>query len=239
MKKQHYIYIKIYEIILNDIKNKKYKTSQKLPSENILANTYKVNRHTIRQALQLLKDNNYIYTIKGKGTFISNINIPYSISNKSSFSSEIIDLGYEPNTKLISAKIIVCPKEVQKELNLNEDMKVIEFILLRYVNDVAVSLSYSYFDAFLYSKLLLNIDENNFSLYKTLEKAYPNLETKKQNCIFHSLIANKQISELLLLSNNVALLAVNTISKDKNENIVEYGTSYFRSDICKIKVNLN
>ena len=67
-------------------------------------------------------------------------------------------------------------------------MKVIEFILLRHVNDIAVSLSYSYFDAFLYSKLLLNIDENNFSLYKTLEKAYPNLETNKNKTVFFTLL---------------------------------------------------
>ena len=82
MKVKKHLYIQIFETLLDDIKNKKYATSQKLPSENILAQTYNVNRHTIRQALQVLKDNNYIYTLKGKGTFISNINIPYSISNK-------------------------------------------------------------------------------------------------------------------------------------------------------------
>ena len=48
----------------------------------------------------------------------------------------------------------------------------------------------------------------------------------------------KEQSELLMMPINSPLLAANTISKDQNGNFVEYGTSYFRGDTCKIKVDL-
>lgn len=62
------IYIKLYEKLLENIENKNYNLSEKLPSENKLAEQFKVNRHTVRQALSLLKDEGFIYSLKEKAT---------------------------------------------------------------------------------------------------------------------------------------------------------------------------
>jgi DNA-binding GntR family transcriptional regulator len=232
------MYLKLYEKILNNIENKKYNNYDKLPSENEFAKEFCVNRHTIRQALELLKSEGFIYTILGKGTYISNIKVPYSISDKSSYSSKILDLGYEPKTTLLGVDIIEASEDVAKNLGINTKLKVIEFRLLRFANDLPISISYSYFDAYLYRELINNLDCKPFSLYKILEKSYPNLEVTKISTIFESVMATKEQSTLLMMPSNSPLLAACTISKDQNGNFVEYGTSYFRGDICKIKVDL-
>ena len=232
------MYLKLYEKILNNIENKKYNNYDKLPSENEFAKEFSVNRHTIRQALELLKSEGFIYTILGKGTYISNIKVPYSISDKSSYSSKILDLGYEPKTTLLGVDIIEASEDVARNLGINTKLKVIEFRLLRFANDLPISISYSYFDAYLYRELINNLDCKPFSLYKILEKSYPNLEVTKISTIFESVMATKEQSTLLMMPSNSPLLAACTISKDQNGNFVEYGTSYFRGDICKIKVDL-
>lgn len=232
------MYIKLYEKILKNIENKKYNTSEKLPSENDYAKEFNVNRHTIRQALSLLKDEGFIYTIKGKGNFIANIKVPYSISNKSSYTSKILDLGYEPKTKLLNADIIEPSVEVAKQLGLNNKLKVIELKLLRYANDLPISVTYSYFDAFLYRKIIDNLNCEPFSLYKILEKSYPSLEITKISTVFESLSTNKELSKLLMMPSNSPILAASTLSKDQYGNFVEYGTAYFRGDTCKVKVDL-
>lgn len=232
------IYLKLYENVLENIENKKYNSYEKLPSENQFAKEFNVNRHTVRQALQILKERGFIYTKKGKGNFISNIKVPYSISNKGSYSSKILDLGYEPKTKLLGVDIIEPNEEIANNLGLNSKLKVIEFKLLRYVNDLPISISYSYFDAFLYKELINHLDYKPFSLYKILEKSYPNLEVTKISTVFESSLATKEQSELLMMPINTPLLAATTISKDQNGNFVEYGTNYFRGDTCKIKVDL-
>lgn len=232
------IYIKLYENILKNIEKRKYNRCEKLPSENAFANEFNVNRHTVRQALSLLKDEGFIYTKKGKGNFISNIKVPYSISDKSSYTSRILDLGYEPKTELLSADIIKPNKEIADKLGLNSNLKVIELKLLRYVNDLPISISYSYFDAFIYRNIINNLDCQPFSLYKILEKCYPNLEITKVSTVFESIPTNSKFSELLMMPSNTPLLTASTLSKDQNGNFVEYGTSYFRGDTCKIKVDL-
>jgi len=232
------MYIKLYEKILKNIENKKYNCCDKLPSENDFALEFNVNRHTVRQALALLKDEGFIYTKKGKGNFISNIKVPYSISDKSSYSSKIMDLGYEPKTKLISADIIEPSDDVAKNLGINKKLNVIELKLLRYANDLPISVSYSYFDAFIYRDIVNNLNTEPFSLYNILKECYPNLEVTKVSTVFESIPANAEFSELLMMPSNTPILTASTLSKDQDGNFVEYGTSYFRGDTCKIKVDL-
>jgi DNA-binding GntR family transcriptional regulator len=231
-------YIIVFENILKNIENKKYPTSSKLPSENIFAKEFNVNRHTIRKALQVLKDKGLIYSKKGKGNFISNIKVPYSISDKSSYTSKILDLGYEPKTKLLSVDIIEPNDEISNALDLNKNLKVIELKLLRFVNDLPISISYSYFDAFLYSEIIKHLDIEPFSLYKILKKSYPSLEITKQYTVFEAINSTKDLSELLLMPKDISVLSASTLSKDQNGNLIEYGTSYFRGDTCKIKIDL-
>ena len=232
------LYKKLHDTILKDIKNKKYKQSSRLPSENEFSKTHNVNRQTIRKSLQLLKDEGHIYTKKGVGNFITTINIPYSITDKSSYSQKISDLGFTPKTLLLHADIIKANEQIATHLGLHKGAKVIELELLRYADDLPIQVSYHYFDAFIYKKILDNLDFNPFSLYKILEHCYPNLEIKKVSTLFESLTSSKKISQQLNISCNTPILSVQTISKEQNKNFVEYGINYFRGDLCKIKVDL-
>lgn len=232
------MYIKLYENILENIENKNYDTNHKLPSENAFAMQFNVNRHTVRQALQLLKDEGHIYTQKGKGNFISNLKVPYSISDKSSYTQKIQDLGYEPKTKLLSADIIEPSNDVAKNLGLNKKLKVIELKLLRFANDLPITVSYSYFDAFRFREIINQLDMQPFSLYSILSKCYPDMEITKMSTIFEALNPNAELSSLLNLQSNTPLISASTISIDQNGEFVEYGTSYSRADAVKIKVDL-
>ncbi|MCF0131738.1 MAG: GntR family transcriptional regulator [Pseudobutyrivibrio sp.] len=63
-----------YDSIVRDIKSKinrgKYKQGDKLPSENQLAAAYDVSRQTVRKALGQLEDEQLVYAVHGKGTFV-------------------------------------------------------------------------------------------------------------------------------------------------------------------------
>ncbi|WP_419774003.1 GntR family transcriptional regulator [Halarcobacter sp.] len=232
------MYMKLHDEILKNIKNNKYNCCDKLPSENDFANEFNVNRHTVRQSLQMLKDEGVIYTVKGKGNFISNIKVPYSISDKSSYSQKILDLGYEPKTKLLSADIITPSDDVARNLGINKKLNVIEIKLLRYANDLPITVSYSYFDAFRYRELVNHLDIEPFSLYRLLNTCYPQLEVTKVSTVFEALNSNAELNKLLMLQANTPIIAASTISKDQDGNFVEYGTSYSRADAVKIKVDL-
>lgn len=64
-------YIPIYNQLYEDIIGGVYEKGSLLPSENVLAEKYKVSRNTLRQALTILNQDGYIYKKQGKGTFVS------------------------------------------------------------------------------------------------------------------------------------------------------------------------
>ena len=61
----------IKELILNKIVNGEYAVLSQIPSENEFAEEFGVSRITVRQALNQLQLEGYIFKVPGKGTFVS------------------------------------------------------------------------------------------------------------------------------------------------------------------------
>lgn len=64
-------YIPVYNKLYQDLMDGVYEKNSLLPSETVLAATYKVSRNTLRQALTILCQDGYIYKRQGKGTYVS------------------------------------------------------------------------------------------------------------------------------------------------------------------------
>jgi len=64
------IYEQIYDEMTRLILSKALKPDEKLPSVRDLAAMIKINPNTIQKAYKSLEEDNYIYTVKGKGNFV-------------------------------------------------------------------------------------------------------------------------------------------------------------------------
>src|SRR5512137_1967585 len=60
------------EKLRKDIRNGRYSIGQKLANEHALADTFGVNRGTIRKALKMLEEERLIARRQGHGTFVTN-----------------------------------------------------------------------------------------------------------------------------------------------------------------------
>ena len=66
------LYEQVYEEIQRLILSRALKPDEKLPSVRELAAMVKINPNTIQKAYKSLEEDNYIYTVKGKGNFVNN-----------------------------------------------------------------------------------------------------------------------------------------------------------------------
>lgn len=64
------IYEQIYDEMKRLILSRALKPDDKLPSVRELAAMIKINPNTIQKAYKSLEEDNYIYTVKGKGNFV-------------------------------------------------------------------------------------------------------------------------------------------------------------------------
>lgn len=66
------LYRQIVDNIIKQIENNEYLPNEKLPSERDLAELYGVNRMTVKKAMDMLVEMEYLYRDVGRGTFVKN-----------------------------------------------------------------------------------------------------------------------------------------------------------------------
>jgi len=71
LKKNAPLYIQLRSYIWQQIQQQHWKNGDRLPTEKELAERFNVSRITIRNALQALVEDGFIYRIQGKGTFVA------------------------------------------------------------------------------------------------------------------------------------------------------------------------
>ena len=100
------IYHQIADIIAEEIKNEKLMENDKIKSEREYCEKYNVSRATVREALKYLEQNNYVYRIQGKGTFVSPKVFKQNLLKFYSFTEEVKKQGKIPASLIKVFKVI-------------------------------------------------------------------------------------------------------------------------------------
>lgn len=128
-------YINIYNKIINKIENGMLEPKEKLPSENELMQEYHVSRDTIRKALDLLERNGFILKVKGKGSFVLDINkFEFPVSGLTSFKELAQKIHVESETIVKECALINPSDYLMKHLNVSREDKVWKVIRVRKIN---------------------------------------------------------------------------------------------------------
>ncbi|MBD5642646.1 trehalose operon repressor [Clostridium botulinum] len=161
-------YLTIYNEISNKIENNKIQSGEKLSSENEMMKEYNVSRDTIRKALNLLESNGYIQKVKGKGSFVLDINkFDFPVSGLTSFKELSTRMGVESNTLVKELKLTKPDNFLMKQLNLSKNDDVWKVIRVREIDNKKIILDKDFFNKKYVPLLTKDICEN--SIYEYLE----------------------------------------------------------------------
>lgn len=226
------LYYQLKENILKAIKNNEFKTGERLPSERELAEFNSVSRMTVKKAVDILVDNNYLYRKQGSGTFVSDYKDSYSISPLLSFSREMEEKGLNYSSKILNFKKIQ-NQEIAEKMNISPKKYLINIERLRLIENKAFLLENTYLRAENFKELKIEHLKNN-SLYKIFKDEYninlTDAEAEIEAVIFDSNIAGKMNIEEGMLG-----LYFEQYSKNKEGKIIEYTSAYYRNDSYKFK----
>ncbi|WP_432403891.1 trehalose operon repressor [Wukongibacter sp. M2B1] len=162
-------YLSIYNEITTMIENGKIKPNAKLPSENELMQEYSVSRDTIRKALNLLAQNGYIQKVRGKGSFVLDINrFDFPVSGLVSFKELAEKINKESKTYVHKLELINPDGFLMKQLNLSSNDSIWEVIRIRQIGNEKIILDKDFLNAKFVPTLTKEICED--SIYEYLEK---------------------------------------------------------------------
>ncbi|MCY6369700.1 trehalose operon repressor [Clostridium ganghwense] len=161
-------YLTIYDEITEKIKNKEYKPTTKLPSENDLMQQYNVSRDTVRKALTLLEQNGYIQKIKGKGSLVLEVNkFDFPVSGLISFKELAKKMGSKSETIVADLQLIKVDKVLIKHLHATPKDEVWKSIRIRKIDGEKIILDKDFINKRYVPSLTKEICEN--SIYEYIE----------------------------------------------------------------------
>jgi len=222
--------VPVYQKIENEIKESirlgKLKSGDLLPSENVLKEQYNVSRMTVRQALNNLVNEGYVYRHKGKGTFVQQQKIDKLIHGVRSFTEEMMSTNRTVKNKIIRFEVIQANSELAEKLFLQEGDEVFAIERVRYGGEIPVLFE----ELFVPKQIFRNLEKDVFkgSFYKFVESQ----NYKISHCIqiIEVKKADEKKADYLKIEKSDSVLKITRNTFLNNGRPFEYVRSSYRAD---------
>ena len=210
-----------------------YKPGDKLPSESVMCREFGVSRTTVRQALQLLTQQDLIFSVHGRGSFVKMPDISSELTKITSFGQVLQQKRLSGYTQIhsYSSRISSDYPELGKEVACLE--------LLGYISDAPAVYYKSFFNSQLGEKMWQsakiamqsNIAFSTYDLYDRIGVPHARVEQT-----IRAISASEKLAEILNVPTGMALITLESVYYAPNGTILEYKTGYYRSDIYSFNV---
>lgn len=230
-----YDYELVYNYLLQLINNE-LKEHNKIPSESQLCEEFGLSRLTVRQGINKLKNEGFLYSRQGSGNYVSPSKIEYKISSHTTFSKTIKQLNKTPSMKILEKQIIKADEFLAQKLSIFEGEKVLYIKNVRLVDDMP----------FLYAQYYMNMQlldgvENIIDWVKSFSTMYSekyNLEPIRQDSQIDITSTTYESKKIFEVQNDLPIIKISTTTVDKKTSQpIDYCCSFFRSDLAKIVID--
>lgn len=222
------LYHQLYQHLRNRIVAGEWKTGDLFLRDSDLEIQYKVSRVTVRQALDMLVDENLIIRQRGRGTFVSNPGSNPQAHNSFSFSEEMQRRNHTASTRVLwtlTAPVSQLTAD-QLHMSVGDDLAIISRIRLA---DGEPQCLEQNFLVHRYCQGILNHDFNKESLSTVLETTY-HIKLTRAHQTVSAIIPSKEIAAHLQMFKDQPVLYVQRIIYSQANIPVEYRRIYYRAD---------
>ena len=219
------IYYQIYEALKKDVADNIYNSGDKLPSENHLSKRFGVNRHTVRRALQILKNEGILFSKRGSGVIVQDSKFKYKIGKRVRFSQNITNENYIPKTKIIRSEIRKASKIEADNLKINSRDEILLIETTGKINNIPTILTKRTIPNKRFPSFL-KIFQKELSVTHTLKLLGINDFVRSNTNIIAELADSIQ-ANLLNCKINSPLLKTTYVNQDLNFIPIEYSQTWF------------
>ena len=231
-------YYQLANIIRQQIENGTYPALTPILSERQIESQYNLSRPTIRQAIDLLVRQGYLYRVHGKGTFVSPPKLQKGILELTSFSEDMRNRGLEPGQKILEFDLVKPSVKIARQLDIKKDAKsVLRIKRLRFGDAIPIGLQDSYLCLPEGQTITREEIEERGSIYAILQEKFGLYPTEADETLEVTL-ATPDEADLLQVPVGSPLLLNERTLWSQNRQAIEFVQILYRGDRYKYFVRL-
>jgi len=229
-------YLQLREIIRNKIEDGEYMPGTAIPSENKLAETFGINRVTIRNAVDALVHEGLLRRVQGKGVFVVGKKNELSIEEHAGFESKAEKSDSRLTVKELQKTIREAGNKYANLFNLELEDEIYYIRQMQYLNGVETSIE----EYFIPKQILPALDSINFSVFSFRDiSSFYGIRLKKMTQTLRIIKGSAKTRKMLNIPEGVAVLLLECDYYDKDDKIIAHSISNIRSDMQSFTVSMH
>lgn len=229
------LYLQLKDKLFKRISSGELKPNQRLPSEREMVEELGISRMTVRNALQALVREGFLYTRIGKGTFVSNINFQQD-NNLTGFTEQMGKLDLEVSSQVLEFSVAPIGTKLSTSLEVSPNSAVYKLCRIRLANQKPLAVETAYIP----KDLCPNLDQFDFSslsLYETMRREYGIRMATAEQTIVASL-AKRDEHRLFNTKPPAAVLRMKRVTRTDRDLIAEYVESVYLGESYEVRTLL-
>ncbi|MBN1315682.1 MAG: GntR family transcriptional regulator [Anaerolineales bacterium] len=232
------LYHQLKEWLINQIEFGNLDRGGQIPSENTLCSLLGMSRTTVREALNQLVSEGWLYRVRGIGTFVKDSQVEPSLVQKlTSFAEDMQEKHIPYASELLYCEVVPATLKMAARLQIAPNADVVHLERLGSAEGEPLVLADTYLPVE-YCPDIKNADFTNRSLYDLLEKVYGLIVVKARRTLQTS-VANEYEAKKLNITPGDPIQVMSTIAFLGSGNPVEYSKLRFRGDRSRFVFTLH
>lgn len=223
------LYYQLKQILVEQIEAGTWRPDEAIPTEKELQERYELSRTTVRQAINELANEGYLYRQRGKGTFVARPKVRHGPQRPYGLSGYLHAHGRKPGWKLLSMERALPPKKVAQALEVTEGDQVLQIKRLRLADDEVIGLHTIYVPFPLASEITAEDMINGDSSLAYLEEHH-GVTLSETHRIIEAVPANEEEAELLDVEVRSPVLLVQRTTIGADGRPIEYLKAAYGGD---------
>lgn len=215
----------IVRMITQEVEAGAYAPGARLPTEAEMSARFGVNRHTVRRALEELSRHGLVRVEQGRGSFVAEDVLDYTIASRTRFSEWVRRHNKEPSGETVDLREVAADQACASALGIRRGGRVVRLERLGLADGRPVSLGLHQFSATRFPGLLAAL-RGAATITEALAgqgvSDYRRLSTKVS-----ARLPTPSEAQLLRMPRNRPVLVTENINVDQSGAVVEYGVARY------------
>ncbi len=229
------VYIQLREVVRFKIEDGEYAPGTAIPSENMLAETYGINRLTVRNAIDALVSEGLLKRVQGKGVYVM-AKYERDLEALGGFSQTMKERQASSGKKILQRGQRAAGAKYASILHIQENDPIYYIKRLDYADGEPIALQ----EIFTPYYLVPNVEDIDLSVFSMFEiyRFYGIHPAKAWQVLDLAQLAQSE-ARMLNIEKEQAVFLFSCTTCDENDRIIEYSRSYTRGDKCNFTVHFH